>query len=100
MDRKNFAFGKLNYIICAVSVLIIITGFIMMTGPSSSIEGGFEPDIFSTRRIVVAPMFCFFGFLLMVVGILYPTKDKTSDETVPPVYNKNEKGGQVKKTAK
>lgn len=81
MDRKNFAFAKLNYIICAVSVLIIIIGFIMMTGPSSSIEGGFEPDIFSTRRVVVAPMVCFFGFLLMIAGILYGKKKPATEET-------------------
>jgi uncharacterized membrane protein len=71
MDKKDFAFGKLNYIICAVSVVLIIVGFILMTGPSSSIEGGFEPDIFSTKRIVMAPMVCLAGFLLMIVGILY-----------------------------
>lgn len=72
MDKIDFAFSKKNYILCIVSVLIIIVGFIMMTGPASTIEGGFEPDIFSTRRIVIAPMMCFFGFLLMIVGILYP----------------------------
>lgn len=74
MDKKDFAFKKLNYIICAVSVLIIILGFLLMTGPSSSIEGGFEPDIFSTRRVVIAPMVCFIGFLLMILGILYTQK--------------------------
>lgn len=76
MDRKNFAFGKLNYIICAISVLVIIIGFLLMTGKASTIEGGFEPDIFSTRRIVVAPMVCFAGFLLMIVGILFPSEKK------------------------
>ncbi|GAB6009147.1 membrane protein [Bacteroidia bacterium] len=80
MDKKNFAFDKLNYIICAVSVLLIVTGFILMTGSSSSVEGGFEPDIFSTKRIVVAPMVCFAGFLLMIVGILYPGKKRLSGE--------------------
>lgn len=75
-EKKNFAFTKQNYIICAVSVVIIILGFVLMTGPASSVEGGFEPDIFSTRRIVVAPMVCFFGFLLMIVGILYKGKAK------------------------
>ena len=76
MDKQNFAFGKKNYIICAISVLIIIVGFLLMTGPASSVEGGFEPDIFSTRRIVVAPMTVFFGFLSLVVGILYTDKKK------------------------
>ena len=80
MDKRGFALGKLNYIICAASVLLIIVGFILMTGPASSVEGGFEPDIFSTRRIVVAPMVCFAGFLLMIVGILFPNKDKSSQE--------------------
>ena len=80
MDKKDFALGKLNYIICAVAVLMIVFGFIMMTGPATSVEGGFEPDIFSTRRIVVAPMICFFGFLLMVVGILYKRKETKTEE--------------------
>ena len=80
MDKKDFAFGKLNYIICAVSVVIIIVGFILMTGSSSSIEGGFDPDIFSTKRIVVAPMVCLAGFLLMIVGILYPHRKDLSEE--------------------
>lgn len=80
MDKKDFAFGKQNYIICAVSVVLIIVGFILMTGPASSVEGGFEPDIFSARRIVVAPMICFAGFLLMIVGILYPRKKELADE--------------------
>ena len=74
MDKKDFALGKLNYIICAVAVLMIIFGFILMTGPASTIADGFEPDIFSARRIVVAPMICFAGFLLMIVGILYSKK--------------------------
>lgn len=74
MEKKDFAFGKLNYIICAASFAFIITGFLLMTGSSTSIEGGFQPDIFSTRRIVAGPMISFFGFLLMIVGILYPVK--------------------------
>lgn len=76
MNKENFAFEKNNYLLCAVSILIIVIGFILMTGPSSSVVNGFEPDIFSTRRIVVAPMVCLFGFLLMIVGILFPRSKK------------------------
>lgn len=81
MDKKNFAFSKQNYIICAVSVALIILGFVLMTGPATTVEGGFEPDIFSTKRIVVAPMVCFAGFLLMIVGILFPSQKKKVEET-------------------
>ncbi len=79
MEKKDFALGKLNYIICAASFALIIIGFLLMTGSSTSIEGGFQPDIFSTRRIVVGPMVSFFGFLLMIVGILYPTDKQKED---------------------
>ena len=80
MDKMNFAFSKMNYLLCGVSVLLIILGFVLMTGPASTIEGGFEPDIFSTRRIVIAPMICFFGFLLMIAGILFPRKKDVTKE--------------------
>lgn len=81
MDKTKFAFTKVNYIICAVSVLVIIVGFCLMTGPGSTVEGGFNPDIFSTRRIVVAPVIVFFGFLAMVGGILYGgEKEKQTED--------------------
>ena len=73
---KNFALSKINFIIMGIAVLIIIIGFVLMTGPSTTLEGGFEPDIFSARRIKVAPLTCFIGFLIMIVGILYPDKNR------------------------
>lgn len=42
-----------------------------MLGPGSSVEGGFNPDIFSTRRIAVGPTITFLGFLLMAFAIFY-----------------------------
>ena len=74
MSKKNFALGKINLIICAAAVVFIIAGFLLMTGSASTAEGGFQPDIFSARRIRVAPVVCLIGFVLMIVGILYPSK--------------------------
>ena len=48
---------------------LIIVGYMLMAGPGST-EQAFNPDIFSTRRIVIAPMLCLAGYLLIVVGIL------------------------------
>ena len=56
-----------NIIITAC--LIIVAGYALMAGPGSN-EQSFEPDIFSVRRIVVAPIVCLVGYLLIVVGIL------------------------------
>ena len=72
--KRNFALSKVNFIIIGVSVLIIIVGFLLMTGPGTTLEGGFEPDIFSARRIKVAPLIVFIGFLVMIVGILFPDR--------------------------
>ena len=76
MDRQKFAFDKTNFILLAIGMAVIIVGFLLMTGPSST-EGYFEPDIFSVRRIKVAPAVCFFGFIFMIYGIVRKPKDKT-----------------------
>ena len=75
MDKKKFAFDKTNFILLGVGMAIIIIGFLLMTGPGST-EGYFEPDIFSARRIKVAPIVCLFGFVFMIYGILYKPKKK------------------------
>lgn len=71
---NNFAFSKINYILLAVGFLIIIVGFILMGGDSTT-EEAFNPEIFSTMHIKVAPMVCLFGFLFEIVAILWPSKD-------------------------
>ena len=42
-----------------------------MLGGGSSVEGGFNPDIFSTRRIVVGPLLAFLGFLFLAFAIFF-----------------------------
>ena len=68
--KDNFAFGKINYILLIVGMLVVIAGFILMSG-SGTTEAAFNPDIFSVRRIVVAPMVCLTGFLFIIVAILW-----------------------------
>lgn len=75
MDKKNFAFDKTNYILLAIGMVIIIIGFILMSGPGSS-ETMFNPDIFSVQRIKIAPAVCFFGFVFIIYGILHKPSDK------------------------
>ena len=80
MDKKNFVFGKENFILLAVSVVIIILGFWIMSGGKSTEETGFDPSIFNVRRIVVAPIITMVGFLLVIVAILKKPKDKEEKE--------------------
>ena len=62
-------FGKNNRQIILIACVLIVAGYLLMAGPGST-EQHFETDIFSVRRIVVAPMLCLAGYLLIVVGIL------------------------------
>ena len=73
MDKQKFAFDKTNFILLAIGMAIIILGFLLMTGPGST-EGYFELDIFSVRRIKIAPAVCLFGFVFMIYGILKKPK--------------------------
>lgn len=56
-------------IILLIACMLIIIGYLLMSGDGTT-EQAFNPDVFSTRRIVVAPMLCLAGYLLVVVGIL------------------------------
>ena len=79
MDKRNLAFGRINFILLAISMVIVIIGFILMGGAGSD-ENAFNPDIFSTMRIKVAPVVCFIGFVMMIFAVLYKTKDKEDDK--------------------
>lgn len=80
MDKRNFAFDKVNFILLAVGMAVVIIGFVLMSG-SGSTEEMFNPEIFSVRRIKVAPVVCLFGFLFMIYAVLRKpnAKEETED---------------------
>ena len=73
MDKKNFAFDKTNFILLAVGMAVVVVGFLLMTGPASSAEA-YEPDIFSARRIKLAPVVCLLGFVSMIYAVVRKPK--------------------------
>ena len=74
MDKKNFAFDKVNFILLAVGMAIVVIGFLLMTGAGSS-DTVYEPDIFSVRRVKVAPIVCLIGFVSMIYAVVRKPKD-------------------------
>ena len=74
MDKKDFAFDKMNYLLLVVGMIIVVIGFLLMTGPAST-ETAFEPEIFSARRIKVAPVVCLFGFVSMIYAVVRKPKN-------------------------
>lgn len=69
-------YSKKNYLLMALSALFILVGFILMSGGQSEDPTAFSPEIFSSRRIVVAPIVCLVGFCLMVYAILVKPTDR------------------------
>lgn len=74
MDKRNLAFGKTNFILLAIGIAIVIIGFILMSGGSST-ETVFDPNIFNARHITVAPIVTFIGFISIIGAILYQPKE-------------------------
>ncbi len=74
----KFHLPKLNLILIAVALVIIVIGFVLMTGaPSTEV---YNPDIFSVRRITVGPMISLFGFLFMIFAIVYRPRKKNNEK--------------------
>ena len=79
MDKRDFAFDKMNFILLAVGMLIVVIGFLLMTGPGSS-DTVYEADIFSVRRTKVAPIVCLIGFVSMIYAVVRKPKEKGEKE--------------------
>jgi membrane-bound ClpP family serine protease len=75
MDKKDFAFDKVNFILLAIGMAVVIIGFLLMSG-SGSTDTNYDPDIFSARRIKVAPLVCLAGFVSMIYAVVRRPKDK------------------------
>ncbi|MRR21638.1 DUF3098 domain-containing protein [bacterium] len=75
-DKKpGFALGKENYKLMAIGFAIIIVGFILMAGGKSDDPKVFSEDIFSFRRITVAPLIVLAGFIFEIYAIMKRPRD-------------------------
>ena len=76
--QPDFALGKENYFYLVIGFIIIIIGFSLMIGGRSDNPNVFSDTIFSTRRVIIAPMVALFGFLFEIWAIM--KKPKHSEE--------------------
>lgn len=64
-----FAFDRINFILLAIGMAIVIVGFILMSGSGSN-ETRFNAAIFDARHIKVAPLVCLAGYLFIIYAII------------------------------
>lgn len=73
MTLKRIFVEYPHYVICILSISLVLTGFLLMTGEGST-NDTFCPDIFSARRITLAPLLCLAGYLMLIPAILWRRK--------------------------
>ena len=81
IEKRERPFSRVNYYMMGGCLALIVLGFVLMSGGGSTVENGFNPEIFSTRRIVVGPMLSFLGFLLMAFSIVWMPKKKVKSDS-------------------
>lgn len=83
-DRKEtspntLAFSKENYYIILGGIAVLVIGYLLMIGGGSDDPSKFNPEIFSSRRITVAPITLLIGFGVVLYGIMKSPKQAESD---------------------
>ncbi len=75
LPKSDFSFGRINYILMLSGIGLIILGFILMAGGKSDDPNVFNSDVFSFRRITLAPIVVLSGFALNIYAIVKKSKD-------------------------
>ena len=68
--KPGFALGKKNYKLMAIGFAIILVGFFLMVGGKADSPEVFNPEVFSFRRITLAPMVVLAGFIFEIYAIM------------------------------
>lgn len=71
-------FGKKNYQILIAGIVLVVLGYILMIGGGSDDPNVFNPAIFDTQRITIAPMTCLLGFVVVIFAIMWRPKSNES----------------------
>lgn len=74
-SKGEFLFGKRNYTIMLIGLLVIALGFILMAGGGSDDPAVFNEEIYNFRRIRLAPTLVIIGFIVEIYAILATQKN-------------------------
>ncbi|GGF19224.1 DUF3098 domain-containing protein [Flavobacterium limi] len=73
-QKQEFLFDSINYKILLIGIGVIILGFILMSGGGSDNPNVFNEDVFSFRRIRLAPTTVLIGFGITIYSIFKKSK--------------------------
>lgn len=73
-ENNRFGIARENYKFFIAGVALIVLGYLLMMGGGSEDPNVFNPEIFSFRRITLAPLVCLAGFATIMVAIMRRSK--------------------------
>ena len=76
IEKQEFLFGKKNYIIMIIGLIVIALGFIFMAGGGSDNPEVFNEEIYNWQRIRLAPTLVIIGLGIEIYAILVNPKNK------------------------
>jgi len=74
-DSDQFAIARENYKLLIIGFVIIVVGFILMIGGKPEDPSVFNEEVFSFRRITLAPIVVLFGFIFEIWAIMKKPKE-------------------------
>ena len=78
---EDMAFTAANYKLLIIGLVIVVVGYVLMSGGGSGDPNVFDAEeIFSERRITVAPIVVIIGYLFVVYAILKKTGSRTEGQ--------------------
>ena len=69
IEGTVFLFSKKKYAILFCSILLLTLGFVLMSGGGAS-GSEFNPEIFSMRRVIIAPFIIIVAFIMSGIAIM------------------------------
>ncbi len=75
-EQVKFVFGKKNYLYMIIGVVLIMLGSMLLSGGGSQDPKIFNPEIFNTQRMVIAPLVMLAGFIIEIFAIMYRPKNR------------------------
>lgn len=79
-NQISFAFGKVNYILLVVGLVVLAIGYLLLTGGGSDDPNVFNAEMFNARRMYVAPIMIMLGFLIEIVAIMLKPRKADNDQ--------------------
>ncbi len=73
--KLDFAFGRENYILMFIGLVVLALGYLLMIGGGSDDPNVFSEAVFNTRRMIIAPLTLLIGFIIEILAIMKRPRD-------------------------